>query len=90
MATDNVVGLLGQVAQSVEQGTENPCVGGSIPPLATIKINSLCNGLSRSVFRISPILALAIKTACGCRKIPYFPRPVHVEAGMGADGDPIL
>ncbi len=26
----------GQVAQSVEQGTENPCVGGSIPPLATI------------------------------------------------------
>ena len=23
----------GQVAQSVEQRTENPCVGGSIPPL---------------------------------------------------------
>ena len=27
---------LGQVAQLVEQRTENPCVGGSIPPLATI------------------------------------------------------
>ena len=27
--------LDGQVAQSVEQRTENPCVGGSIPPLAT-------------------------------------------------------
>src|SRR5262245_14097017 len=26
----------GQVAQSVEQRIENPCVGGSIPPLATI------------------------------------------------------
>jgi hypothetical protein len=26
---------LGQIAQSVEQRTENPCVGGSIPPLAT-------------------------------------------------------
>ena len=26
---------LGQVAQLVEQRTENPCVGGSIPPLAT-------------------------------------------------------
>ena len=26
----------GQVAQSVEQGTENPCVDGSIPPLPTI------------------------------------------------------
>ena len=28
--------LSGQIAQSVEQGTENPRVGGSIPPLATI------------------------------------------------------
>ena len=26
---------LGPVAQSVEQRTENPCVGGSIPPRAT-------------------------------------------------------
>ncbi len=26
----------GQIAQSVEQRTENPCVGGSIPPLATM------------------------------------------------------
>ena len=26
---------VGQVAQSVEQRTENPRVGGSIPPLAT-------------------------------------------------------
>jgi hypothetical protein len=31
-----------QVAQSVEQGTENPRVGGSIPPLGTInKFNKL-------------------------------------------------
>ena len=29
----------GQIAQSVEQRTENPCVGGSIPPLATSKFN---------------------------------------------------
>ena len=29
----------GQVAQLVEQGTENPCVGGSIPSLATICIS---------------------------------------------------
>ena len=27
----------GSVAQSVEQRTENPCVGGSIPPEATLK-----------------------------------------------------
>ena len=31
--------LFGLVAQSVEQRTENPCVGGSIPPLGTILIN---------------------------------------------------
>ena len=28
--------LIAQIAQSVEQRTENPCVGGSIPPLGTI------------------------------------------------------
>ena len=33
--------LPGQVAQSVEQGTENPRVGGSIPSLATIVFNTL-------------------------------------------------
>ena len=27
-----------QIAQSVEQGTENPRVGGSIPPLGTNKV----------------------------------------------------
>ena len=31
----------GQVAQLVEQGTENPRVGGSIPSLATIVFNEL-------------------------------------------------
>jgi hypothetical protein len=30
-----------QVAQSVEQRTENPRVGGSIPPLGTIVFNGL-------------------------------------------------
>ena len=30
-------GSLGQVAQLVEQWTENPCVGGSIPSLTTIR-----------------------------------------------------
>jgi hypothetical protein len=30
----------GQVAQLVEQRTENPRVGGSIPSLATIRINA--------------------------------------------------
>ncbi len=46
----NDVGLclaffLGRIAQSVEQRIENPCVGGSIPPLATtlkpLKFNDL-------------------------------------------------
>src|ERR1700736_6598625 len=33
----------GQGAQLVEQRTENPRVGGSIPPLATIKLNIINN-----------------------------------------------
>lgn len=31
----DLIALLGQIAQSVEQRTENPCVAGSIPALAT-------------------------------------------------------
>ena len=42
----------GQVAQSVEQGTENPRVGGSIPSLATLP---------------SLLLFLAAMTAAGCQ-----------------------
>ena len=33
---NNIIYIIkGQIAQLVEQRTENPCVGGSIPPLAT-------------------------------------------------------
>ncbi len=35
MCSASHIASLGQVAQSVEQGTENPRVGGSIPSLAT-------------------------------------------------------
>ena len=35
-AKNSFIEEYGQIAQSVEQGTENPRVGGSIPPLATI------------------------------------------------------
>ena len=33
------MGRRAEVAQLVEQRTENPCVGGSSPPLGTIKLN---------------------------------------------------
>ena len=39
----------GQVAQLVEQWTENPRVGGSIPPLATKKIKGLLQNLEASL-----------------------------------------
>ena len=39
-----------QVAQSVEQRTENPRVGGSIPPLGTIKINDLADFSQFEIF----------------------------------------
>ena len=37
--------IVGQVAQSVEQGTENPRVGGSIPSLTTETEKSTLCGL---------------------------------------------
>jgi hypothetical protein len=40
----------GLVAQLVEQRTENPCVGGSIPPQATNRINDLRQLLQVGVF----------------------------------------
>jgi hypothetical protein len=40
----------GQVAQSVEQGTENPRVDGSIPPLATIQIKYLHHFIKCATF----------------------------------------
>ena len=35
LKTNQPILLFAQIAQSVEQGTENPRVGGSIPPLGT-------------------------------------------------------
>ena len=56
-------GLLGQVAQLVEQGTENPRVGGSIPSLATFLflLQAACGG--------DPCRQLCVSTAArldGC------------------------
>ncbi len=42
--------LLAQVAQSVEQRTENPRVGGSIPPLGTITLGFFLHSSVVSVF----------------------------------------
>ena len=49
----------GQVAQLVEQRTENPRVGGSIPPLATISnqipsLNSYALQSRKSAFVLNP------------------------------------
>ena len=43
IVSSNLIGvaIFGQVAQSVEQGTENPRVGGSIPSLSTKKFKTL-------------------------------------------------
>jgi hypothetical protein len=54
---------LGQVAQLVEQRTENPRVGSSILPLATIYVrasqheNYLASGLNRTLFATVPVTA---------------------------------
>ncbi len=47
----------GQVAQSVEQWTENPRVGGSIPPLTTVPTSQLFDGSScKYPLRVSPFV----------------------------------
>jgi hypothetical protein len=67
--------LRGQVAQSVEQRTENPCVGGSIPPLATnnpsIRLSAVLG--RQSLDRISGVqrLCLAAEPCSGAQKSRY-------------------
>ncbi len=51
--------FLGQIAQSVEQRTENPRVGGSIPSLTTSKPFDFVEGLF--VYRLNQIESNKIK-----------------------------
>jgi hypothetical protein len=58
--------LVGLVAQSVEQRIENPCVGGSIPPQATIQFR--LTTLGRAFLFVKRQLARGSdKTACAGR-----------------------
>ena len=52
--------LDGQVAQLVEQRTENPCVGGSIPPLATNSCDPRTRGFAPSAVAPARNAALAV------------------------------
>src|SRR5690348_8577924 len=51
----------GQVAQLVEQRTENPRVGGSIPPLATIPIS-----LRQDLINLPFVIPAKAGTQCLC------------------------
>ena len=64
---------LGQVAQLVEQRTENPCVGGSIPPLTT---SAASRRLSPSVF-IGNILRQSASSFPGGPIRRFSPLPVR-------------
>jgi len=54
MDNEIFIHFIGQVAQSVEQRTENPCVGGSIPSLSTLKSRH------RRLFSFSHVLLLSL------------------------------
>ena len=60
----------GQVAQLVEQRTENPRVGGSIPPLATI------NSLNLNDFKSD--CAAEIRWLCRICAVNFCRRPAHL------------
>src|ERR1700722_4740755 len=65
----------GQVAQSVEQRTENPCVGGSIPPLTTFLIKNYelrikNNGfIERAVHAFWSLTILCVLCSCGKHEV---------------------
>ncbi len=48
--TIGLISVLGQIAQSVEQRTENPCVGSSILPLAIVKSRTYNYPLNNQFF----------------------------------------
>src|SRR4051794_32199185 len=55
---------LGWIAQSVEQRTENPCVGGLIPSPATT-FKSFSNMKIKDIFRMGSF-AVAVAIVSGC------------------------
>jgi hypothetical protein len=56
----SVLPKVAQVAQSVEQGIENPCVGGSIPSLGTISnMDAMLLTLTIIVLASGVVIALA-------------------------------
>src|SRR5579863_9162131 len=73
----------GHVAQLVEQRIENPRVGGSIPPLATIKIRvrseHIGNGLFRRHYLCARKVAGSTPTAgkLVARRLTGLPLPAH-------------
>ena len=66
----------GQVAQLVEQRTENPCVGGSIPSLATIMTKQL--QLTVHVFASVPA-AVSKKSLAGTGQLYGIGEAVHAR-----------
>ena len=73
---------MGQVAQSVEQRTENPCVGGSIPPLTTILITNYELRITNSVHRLFSLAfcsTLIFLTISGCGKH----ESAQLKSGLG-------
>ena len=61
--------LVGQIAQLVEQRTENPCVGGSIPPLpiaVTCYVSNLYDSWS--------VTAFCLKTARAGKTLSFLRR----------------
>src|SRR5262249_18655046 len=81
--------LFGQVAQLVEQRTENPCVGGSIPSLAINRIKRLRGAQSFpfSFTYLSAYLSIRLIVSfrelglkCGYRSEPWVNRRIPFTA----------
>jgi hypothetical protein len=70
----------GPVAQSVEQRTENPCVGGSIPPWATSFTSK-----PQSYFRPSPTQSDDGSPDASCGASWFLSRTTNSAVDLGLD-----
>ncbi len=58
-----------QVAQLVEQRTENPCVGGSIPPLGTTDVSGSYVTVRSTSAAAGDVAQFALSQKTVCREI---------------------
>ncbi len=80
----------GQVAQLVEQRTENPRVGGSIPPLATNLFKKLGASVTVRLFFLGRVWDVFVESIISQTILSRFPSQLHLLIWAGNCNDRFL